>query len=102
MSEEINMSKEIELESLSTLPGAAAIKEQARKTNVSTALSHAFTDARICINIQGEIGNWVNTGIPTFFIGDHRSGLERLPLIATLGRFGRDDVRFIALPQAFE
>lgn len=85
---------------INLLPFTRSIREQAAQTDLPTALNHAFSAANIDISTQGDTSQWNKTGTPTLLLGDHRSGLERLPLMAAFGQLERRDIRFIAVPHS--
>lgn len=82
------------------LPFPRSIREQARSTGLPHAMSEAFKEANIELVVQGDTSRWDRTGTPTLLLGDHRRGLERLPLMAAFGQLDRSDIRFIAVPHS--
>lgn len=82
------------------LPFTRSIREQAGHTGLPNALSEAFTEANIDLLIRGDTTRWDRSGTPTLLLGDHRSGLERLPLMAAFGQLDRSDIQFIAVPHS--
>lgn len=57
-----------------------------------------FEQANISVVVDGETSAWELRGQGSLFVGDHRLGIEYVPLLAMFGSREREDVRFVAKP----
>lgn len=69
---------------------------------LAAGVSRLFEQANIRINVEGDADRWQEEGQGVLLVGDHRNGLEFIPLVAQLGNWEREDGHFIAKPFALQ
>lgn len=65
---------------------------------VTSGVAASFREANITVEVDGDMSEWEREGQGALLVGDHRIGAEYAPLMALLGHYGREDVRFVAKP----
>jgi hypothetical protein len=65
---------------------------------IAKAVATVFKQANITVEVKGDTSCWSSSDRGTLLIGDHRNGLEYLPLLAALGDAARNNVHIVAKP----
>jgi hypothetical protein len=76
------------------------IRERAATRGIAPAIADVFAEANITVEVTGGAMDWNRPGRGALMLGDHRLGIEMLPLLAVLGSAERKDVHVIGKPFA--
>lgn len=76
------------------------IRERAATRGIAPAIADVFERANITVEVTGGALDWNRPRQSALLIGDHRLGVEILPLLALMGSAERSDVHVIAKPFA--
>ena len=67
-------------------------------TSCTGTVSKLFEVANIAVTIDGQLEQFDDSSSGMLFVGDHRQGIEYLPLLAKFGDLEKKDVHFVAKP----
>lgn len=69
-----------------------------RHRHITKAIAETLWWSNIGVEVLGDTSQYHTPGKGVLFIGDHRNGLEFVPLLAHFGDLERDDVHIVAKP----
>lgn len=74
------------------------IQSYAATHGLPAAITYVFKQCNITLVVEGDTSRWNNTGDAALLIGDHRSGYEKIPIMALFGKWGRRDIGLFGIP----
>lgn len=71
----------------------AGTKERAKEVGLTIALAEKMRASNINIIFEGDTSRFNKAGSPALLIGDHKTSLENILMLAAFGSFPREDIK---------